>query len=285
MTRADLHIHTTASDGLFPPGEVVRIAKEAGLRAIAITDHDTVGGVAHARAAAANFGIELVPGVEISTLAEGQDVHVLGYFVDTEQKWFLQRLQSLQYMREERNRQIIEKLNKMGIAITWEEVQAKKRDASPERNVGRPHIAEVLVDKGVVHSMDEAFDRYLGKDGAAYVTTKRMTPFEAIDLIKEAGGVPVLAHPGLYENDALVEEIIAHGLVGLEVYHPDHDRERTERYRLMAERYGLIVTAGSDFHGERHGSMFHAPIGTQTVAYDQVKRLKSAVKSAAGNQK
>lgn len=281
MTRADLHIHTTASDGLFPPDEVVRIAKEAGLRAIAITDHDTVGGVAHARAAAANFGIELVPGVEISTLAEGQDVHVLGYFVDTEQKWFLQRLQSLQYMREERNRQIIEKLNKMGIAITWEEVQAKKRDASPERNVGRPHIAEVLVDKGVVHSMDEAFDRYLGKDGAAYVTTKRMTPFEAIDLIKEAGGVPVLAHPGLYENDALVEEIIAHGLVGLEVYHPDHDRERTERYRLMAERYGLIVTAGSDFHGERHGSMFHAPIGTQTVAYDQVKRLKSA----AGNQK
>jgi predicted metal-dependent phosphoesterase TrpH len=281
MTRADLHIHTTASDGLFPPDEVVRIAKEAGLRAIAITDHDTVGGVAHARAAAANFGIELVPGVEISTLAEGQDVHVLGYFVDTEQKWFLKRLQSLQYMREERNRQIIEKLNKMGIAITWEEVQAKKRDTSPERNVGRPHIAEVLVDKGVVHSMDEAFDRYLGKDGAAYVTTKRMTPFEAIDLIKEAGGVPVLAHPGLYENDALVEEIIAHGLVGLEVYHPDHDRKRTERYRLMAERYGLIVTAGSDFHGERHGSMFHAPIGTQTVAYDQVKRLKAA----AGNQK
>jgi predicted metal-dependent phosphoesterase TrpH len=172
-------------------------------------------------------------------------------------------------------------LNELGIAITWEEVQAKKRGASPEKNIGRPHIAELLVEKGVVRSMDEAFERYLGKDGAAYVTTNRISPFEAIDLIKEAGGVPVLAHPGLYEDDALVEEIIAHGLVGLEVYHPDHGEERTERYREMAERHGLIVTAGSDFHGERHGSMFHAPIGTKTVAYDQVERLKMA----AGKQK
>jgi len=278
MTRVDLHIHTTASDGLYSPEEVVRMAKKTGLRAIAITDHDTVGGVAQAAAAAANLGMELVPGIEISTLANGQDIHVLGYFVDTEQEWFLQRLQSLRNTREERNRKIIEKLNELGIAITWEELQAKKRGAISEKNVGRPHIAEILVDKGVVRSMDEAFDRYLGKDGAAYVTTKRITPFEAIDLIKEAGGVPVLAHPGLYENDALVEEIIAHGLAGLEVYHPDHDEECTERYLEMAERHGLIVTAGSDFHGERHGSMFHAPIGTKTVAYEQVERLKSAAK-------
>ncbi|MDN4594900.1 PHP domain-containing protein [Polycladomyces subterraneus] len=275
---ADLHIHTTASDGLFSPEEVVRMAKDKGLRAIAITDHDTVGGVAQAAAAAAHLGIELVPGIEISTLADGQDVHVLGYFVDTKQEWFLKRLQSLRNTREERNRKIIEKLNELGIAITWEEVQTKKRGASPEKNIGRPHIAELLVDKGIVRSMDEAFERYLGKDGAAYVTTRRITPFEAIDLIKEAGGVPVLAHPGLYENDELVEEIIAHGLVGLEVYHPDHDEERTERYREMAERHGLIVTAGSDFHGERHGSMFHAPIGTKTVVYKQVERLKSAAR-------
>ncbi|MBN2908430.1 PHP domain-containing protein [Polycladomyces sp. WAk] len=278
MARVDLHIHTTASDGLYSPEAVVRLAKKAGLRAIAITDHDTVGGVAQAAAAAANLGMELVPGIEISTLANGQDVHVLGYFVDTEQEWFLQRLQSLRNTREERNRKIIEKLNELGIAITWEEVQAKKRGAISEKNVGRPHIAEILVDKGVVRSMDEAFDRYLGKDGAAYVTTKRITPFEAIELIKEAGGVPVLAHPGLYENDALVEEIIVHGLAGLEVYHPDHDEECTERYLEMAERHGLIVTAGSDFHGERHGSMFHAPIGTKTVAYEQVERLKSAAR-------
>jgi predicted metal-dependent phosphoesterase TrpH len=275
---ADLHIHTTASDGLFSPEEVVRMAKDTGLQAIAITDHDTVGGVAQAAVAAAKLGMELVPGIEISTLADGQDVHVLGYFVDTEQEWFLKRLQSLRNTRAERNRKIIEKLNELGIAITWEEVQAKKRGASPEKNIGRPHIAELLVDKGVVRSMDEAFERYLGKDGAAYVTTKRITPFEAIDLIKEAGGVPVLAHPGLYENDALVEEIITHGLAGLEVYHPDHDEERTERYRKMAERHGLIITAGSDFHGERHGSMFHAPIGTKTVAYDQVERLKMAAR-------
>ncbi|BCU82318.1 PHP-like protein [Polycladomyces abyssicola] len=275
---ADLHIHTTVSDGLFSPEEVVRMAKDTGLRAIAITDHDTVGGVAQAAVAAAKLGMELVPGIEISTLADGQDVHVLGYFVDTEQEWFLKRLQSLRNTRVERNRKIIEKLNELGIAITWEEVQAKKRGASPEKNIGRPHIAELLVDKGVVRSMDEAFERYLGKDGAAYVTTKRITPFEAIDLIKEAGGVPVLAHPGLYENDALVEEIISHGLAGLEVYHPDHDEERTERYRKMAERHGLIITAGSDFHGERHGSMFHAPIGTKTVAYDQVERLKMAAR-------
>jgi predicted metal-dependent phosphoesterase TrpH len=279
MTRVDLHIHTTASDGMFAPEDVVRMAKEAGLVAIAITDHDTVGGVAQAVAAAAKWGMELVPGIEISTLADGQDVHVLGYFVDTEQEWFLKRLQSLHNTREERNRKIIGKLNELGIAITWEEVQAKKRGASPQKNIGRPHIAEVLVDKGVVRSMNEAFDRYLGKDGAAYVTTKRISPFEAIDLIKEAGGVPVLAHPGLYENDALVEEIIAHGLAGLEVYHPDHDEEHTQRYREMAEQHGLIVTGGSDFHGERHGSMFHAPIGTKTVAYDQVEQLKSAARN------
>ncbi|SEN06974.1 PHP domain-containing protein [Lihuaxuella thermophila] len=274
--RVDLHCHTTASDGLLTPAQVVRLAKEAGLAAVAITDHDTVAGVEEAKQAGSELGVEVVPGVEISTLWNGREIHMLGYFIDTQHPDLLNKLKAQREVRKLRNRMMIEKLNELGIDITMEEVEAKKR--GPNLNVGRPHIAEVLIDKGVVQSMDEAFDRFLGRDGLAYVTPERISPQDAIELVHASGGVAVIAHPGLYERDELIPELVRKGLNGIEVNHPDHPEQAKERYRLLAEQYQLIATAGSDFHGERNGSMYHAPLGTCTVDYTSLTALKSAAR-------
>lgn len=274
--RVDLHCHTTASDGLLTPAQVVRLAKEVGLKAVAITDHDTVAGVEEARAAGAELGVEVVPGVEISTLWNGREIHMLGYFIDTQNPDLLKKLEAQRDVRKLRNRMMIEKLNELGIEITMQEVVAKKRGKAPGLNVGRPHIAEVLIDKGVVQSMDEAFDRYLGRDGLAYVTPERISPHDAIDLVHASGGVAVIAHPGLYEQDDLIPELARKGLNGIEVNHPDHPEQAKEKYEAMAEKYHLIATAGSDFHGERNGSMYHAQLGTCTVDYTHLIALKRA---------
>lgn len=273
MNRADLHTHTTASDGRYSPEGLVRAAREAGLAAVAVTDHDTVAGVEQAMEAGAKWEIDVIPGVEISTLAEGKEIHVLGYFPEEIDRDFAEKLRSLREVRRKRNEMIVEKLRELGIPITMEEVMSKRREPSPEANVGRPHIAEVLVDKGVVSSIDEAFERFLGRGGAAYCTPRRISPVEAIRWISDAGGVPVLAHPGIYEDDELVEALIRNGLAGLEVYHPDHDPEAERRYEALARKYRLIITGGSDFHGERHGIPYHGPLGSRTVEMDSVEAL------------
>ena len=273
MNRADLHTHTTASDGQYSPEELVRAAREAGLAAVAVTDHDTVAGVERVMKAGAKWGVDVIPGVEISTLAEGKEIHVLGYFPGEIGRDFAEKLRSLREVRLKRNEMMVNKLRELGIPITMEEVLAKKREQAPEANVGRPHIAEVLVDKGIVSSIDEAFKRFLGKGGAAYCTPRRISPIEAIRWISEAGGVPVLAHPGIYGDDELVESLIRNGLAGLEAYHPDHDPEAERRYEALAEKHRLIVTGGSDFHGERHGIPYHGPLGSRTVERDRVEAL------------
>ncbi|MFD1436033.1 PHP domain-containing protein [Kroppenstedtia eburnea] len=278
LSRLDLHVHTTASDGMFSPVEVVRMAKAKGLQGIAVTDHDTVAGVEEARACGQESGLVVIPGVEISTVANGQDIHVLGYFVDPADEQFQERLREQREARKRRNHQLLDRLTKLGIQITMEEVEARKQD---KVNIGRPHIAEVLVEKGVVQNMDEAFAKYLGKDGAAYVTTPRISPEEALVLIREAGGVPVLAHPGLYDDDELVLRLAKNGLAGIEVNHPDHDEEMRVRYTEIVRQFGLLATAGSDFHGERHGSMYHADLGTCTTDWETV----DALKGAAGSQR
>lgn len=273
MNRADLHTHTTASDGLFSPEELVIAASKVGLAAVAVTDHDTVAGVEDAMRAGVKWGIDVIPGVEISTLAGEKEIHVLGYFGGEIDQEFVEKLRSLRDVRRKRNEMIVEKLRELGIPITMEEVMAKKRGQSPEANVGRPHIAEVLVDKGIVSSIGEAFDRFLGKNGAAYCTPRRISPIEAIRWISEADGIPVLAHPGIYGDDDLVENLIQNGLAGLEVYHPDHDTAAERRYEAMARKYRLLITGGSDFHGERHGIAHHGPLGSRTVGLDNVKAL------------
>lgn len=273
--EADLHTHTTASDGTQRPAANVQMALDAGLGALAITDHDTVSGVAEALLAGRELGIEVVPGVEISTVANGQDIHVLGYYIDIHNEQFLQRLASLRDTRDTRNNMIIERLQQLGLDITMAEVLREVENIKSKGDtVGRPHIAAVLLHKGYVSSISEAFDRYLGTGAAAYANPPRIEPATAIGWIQEAGGKAVLAHPGIYHDDALVEAIVHQGLDGIEVYHSDHSPEDEAKYLSLAQRSGLLITAGSDFHGERGGVVFHAPIGSRRIGIDVLQRLK-----------
>lgn len=275
MSRADLHTHTTASDGLHKPSENVRMAAEAGLAAIAVTDHDTVAGLEEARAAAKAHGIELVPGVEISTAYDGQDIHILGYYADDRDPVFLDRLASQRKVRDSRNERIVAKLNELGVPLTWEAVlDAAGRDRGPDETVGRPHIAEALLRMGAVASLQEAFDRYLAEGRPAYVLPPRISPAEAIAWIHEAGGAAVIAHPGLYGADEAVEALLSTGGAdGIEAYHSDHSAEDESRYAEMAARLGVLATGGSDFHGERKGRVYHGPIGWRTADARVVEAL------------
>ncbi len=272
----DLHSHTTASDGTQPPAYNVQMAKEAGLAGIAITDHDTVSGIAEALSEGERLGVLVVPGVEISTVADQQDIHVLGYYINVQDPVFLKRLAMLRSTRDLRNEMIVEKLQQLGLSITMDEVTAGLgRVLQDNETIGRPHIADLMVRKQYVNSIEEAFDKYLGKQGAAYVNPPRIHPKEAIEWIKESGGCAVLAHPGLYHKDELVEQLILDGLDGIEVYHSDHSDADETRYLEMALRHNLIVTAGSDFHGERHGVVFHAQIGSRKIDAAVLQQLKS----------
>ncbi|GAB1529633.1 MULTISPECIES: PHP domain-containing protein [Brevibacillus] len=270
---ADLHTHTKASDGTCEPAENVRLAKEAGLAALAITDHDTVAGIPEAMEAARALGVEIIPGVEVSSVGKGQDIHVLGYFVPYEDPAFEERLFRLRETRHERNQLLIARLQELGIDISLEKVYRRKQGT--DKNIGRPHIAEELMELGVVSTIAEAFDKYLGKGGAAYVNPPRITPQEAITLIKEAGGVAVLAHPGLYDDDELVQELIVFGLDGIEVNHPDNDEVQKMRYSKWTAQYGMVVTGGSDFHGWRGEEPFHAMLGSHTAGMDAVEQLRA----------
>lgn len=260
---ADLHTHTTASDGMQSPAENVRLAKAAGLSAIAITDHDMVAGVAEAMLEGERLGMTVVPGVEVSTVANGTDIHILGYYTNNDDVKWLTRLASLRGLRDQRNEMIVNKLRELGITLTMDEVIAAAHGESTVESqkaagasIGRPHIAAALIRKGIVSNMKEAFDRYLKTGAAAYVNPPRLNPFEAVDWIREAGGTSVIAHPGLYGNDSLVEEIIRYGVQGIEVFHSDHGPEEERHYAGLAARYQLISTGGSDFHGSRSGVIF-----------------------------
>lgn len=278
--KADLHAHTTASDGTMPPSAVVARAKEAGLAAVAITDHDTMAGVEEAIAEGQRLGIIVVPGIELSTVADGRDIHILAYYANGQDEVWQERLAGLRTTRGRRNEMIVNRLVELGISISMQEVEqiaAEQAGANSGKGktIGRPHIAELLIRKGVVATMTEAFDRYLAEGGAAYVNPPRLHPFEAIEWIREAGGTSVIAHPGLYGRDDLVEQLINKGVQGIEVYHSDHGPEEEERYRQLAERHGLIMTGGSDFHGERQGEVFHGELGSRTVDAAVLKQLKS----------
>ncbi|MFD0680453.1 MULTISPECIES: PHP domain-containing protein [unclassified Paenibacillus] len=277
MLYADLHTHTSASDGTQPSSENIRLAVKACLAGIAITDHDTVAGIDEALEAGSQSGITVIPGVEISTVFEGQDIHVLGYWIDHTNTLFLSRLTSLRDVREQRNVMMIERLNELGLQVTMEDVWASlETSKKADETIGRPHIADALLKKGYVSSIAEAFERYLGNGAAAYVNPPRIDPFTAVEWILEAGGVPVLAHPGLYDLDELIPQLADVGLVGLEVYHSDHSPEQEKHYQSIAEQLGLIMTGGSDFHGERGGVVFHAPVGARKVEMSVVKQLAEA---------
>lgn len=250
MSRLDLHLHTTHSDGSCTPTEIIGLAHQAGVTALAITDHDITTGVAEAVAAGQECGIEVIPGVEISALADNSELHILGYFFDRQDSDLLGHLKTLRSARHRRNPLIIERLQTLGIDITYDEVRALAGTDS----IGRPHIARVLMDKQVVPSAKEAFDRFLAEGKPAYVPRELPSPAEAIRWIKAARGLAVLAHPtwvkaGEQSLLDLVRRLKADGLDGVEVYYSTHTARQTREYLSLAQQLGLLVTGGSDFHG------------------------------------
>jgi 3',5'-nucleoside bisphosphate phosphatase len=254
----DLHCHSTASDGTLAPTEVVRLAQRNGLSALALTDHDSIGGVTEAAAEAARIGIDFLPGIEISCeYPHPGTCHLLGYGVDPNSPVLRDLTSQLIEGRDNRNPKIVAKLNDLGVAITMDEVEAEARQDTGDKKkpIGRPHIASVLLRKGFVSSIKQAFDKYLATGAAAYFDKERLTPRQALECVRQSGGLPVLAHPVQLrtENDAQLERVVKDlvdlGLAGIEVLHSDHDDALVEKYTRLADRYGLLKTGGSDFHG------------------------------------
>ncbi|WP_059052299.1 PHP domain-containing protein [Paenibacillus senegalimassiliensis] len=284
--RYDLHTHTQASDGMNSPRANVELAKNMGLTGLAITDHDTMAGVAEARLAGKELGIDVVPGIEISTRAKDKDIHILGYFMDTENKQLEDRLQRLRSVRDERNELIIGKLQQLGIAITLQEVkEGLGRTLRPDESLGRPHIADCLVRKGHATDLRDAFDQYLAEGKSGYASLPLISPEEAIHWIREAGGAAVIAHPGLYGDDELVKDILEQGRpAGIEVYHSDHGPEEERRYLELAAQYELIATGGSDYHGVRQGVVFHGDLGSHVAPPAAVEQLRQAAANVRGQE-
>jgi 3',5'-nucleoside bisphosphate phosphatase len=251
MGYVDLHLHTTASDGVLRPSEMVRYAKSKGLQAIAITDHDTIEGCQEGLKEGEKIGFEVIPGIEISAQHIPGSMHILGFFLDIHHPLLNERLTFLQKSRAERNPKIVEKLNRLGIEITYQEVL----EASGGGQVGRPHFANVLVEKKYVRNFQEAFDRFLKKGAPAYVEKVRFTSKDAIHFINEAKGVAVLAHPntlgvgGYLELEKLIIQLVEAGLQGIEVYYPEHSPTEIAQFKAFAERYSLVSTGGTDYHG------------------------------------
>jgi predicted metal-dependent phosphoesterase TrpH len=247
----DLHAHTTHSDGSATPRELLAQARAAGATAVAITDHDTVAGLNEGRAVAAEFDIEFIDGIEISAEYSPGTMHILGYFINAESMSLNAALVELREARERRNPQIAERLQSLSFSIAYEEVE----QLAGNEVVGRPHFARLLVERGYAASIQDAFNRFLGKGAAAYVEKARLSPAASIALIHEAGGVAVLAHPyqlklaSLEESEQLVVELAALGLDGIEALYSRHSQAERDAYARMAQRHGLLVTGGSDYHG------------------------------------
>ena len=260
---ADLHIHTSASDGWFTPDMAVEQAKDAGLAAISIADHDSVSGIEAAIWAGKKHGVEVIPGVELSSEFEGRDLHFLGYFVDWHDKRFNKKLLTMQEARVDRAKKILDRLRGVNINISYNVVIVIAGGT-----VGRPHIAKALLDRGYVRTMQEAFEKYLIPGKPAYVEKYQMLPAEAIRMIRRVGGIPVLAHPYFANADEMLPELVEQGLRGLEVYHSKHDAMVARRYEQLAKKYDLLVTGGSDAHGRE------VPIGAVKIPYELVEKLK-----------
>ncbi len=247
MSIGDFHTHSTRSDGVRSPAELVDVAASRGVRVMALTDHDSLDGLEEAEAAAARHpGFTLVPGVELSCDVPGTEVHVLGYFVDRERPEFVERLEQFRAGRIDRAQRIIGALERLGAPIEWERVQ----EIAGEASVGRPHIAQALLERGHIASFDEAFERFIGRDGPAYAEREKLTPDEAIALIARAGGLAVFAHPSFTKDyERVAEELAAAGAFGLEAYYKHYDPKLVQELVALADRLGLFALGGSDHHG------------------------------------
>lgn len=250
----DLHTHSDRSDGTLAPSEVVELAARRDLVGVALTDHDTFEGLPQATEAAAAIGLELIPGIEFSAEYDGSSLHLLGYWVDPHDDAVNAELDRLTATRLRRGELIVEKLQQLGYEISFGRVAA----LAGGQTIARPHIAAAMVEAGIVATEKEAFERFISDDGLAYVPKHALDPLEALRLIRGAGGVCVLAHPGMWKGadsvpDDLIERMAEGGLAGIEVWHPDHDEAMRARYAALADRLALIATSASDCHGERYG--------------------------------
>ena len=271
VKRVDLHLHTTYSDGRLTPGELIQIAAEQGIGVIAITDHDTVNGIEPALLATECFPyVTVIPGVEINTDVRQGEVHILGYFVDYKNQSFLDTLDSLRNSRKARAQKMLAKLSKLGINIEWERIL----ELTDGGSVGRPHIAQALFEGQHVSNLQDAFERYIGRNGPAYAERDRLSPKEAVELIIKANGLPVIAHPASIKDiDQMIIDLKQSGLVGIEVYYDNYDKDTVERLRKLATKYDLIATGGSDFHGFEDDH--ETPLGEAIVPFECVQHLTS----------
>jgi predicted metal-dependent phosphoesterase TrpH len=247
VSQVDLHVHSTASDGRYSPAEIVSRAAAAGLKVIALTDHDATDGIPLALEAARAFPqLRVIPGVEISTdLADGE-AHILGYFIDYKSQGLKSALERFRSSRQKRAQGMIDRLRDLNVHIEWGRV----KEIAGEGSVGRPHIAQAMLEKGYINSIADAFNGYIENGGPAYVEREKMTPAEAVALVRRSDGLPVLAHPfTVNDPEAMVTELKAAGLAGIEAYYKDYSEEEVGRLLDLAGRHGLIATGGSDYHG------------------------------------
>lgn len=272
----DLHTHSACSDGSMSPRAVVALAREAGLSAIALTDHDTVDGVDKAKAAGAEYGVEVIAGVELVAEYKGSEIHILGYFIDYQGSYFTQKLAELKLIRKERNERLVQRLGQMKMPVSFAELE----ELSQGRQVTRMHFAKLLYEKGYVASIREAFQRYLAEGQPAYVGRNAFTFAESIEAIQKSGGQAVLAHPFAYkwqggEVTAMIEALTQAGLDGIEAIYPLFDRQQTRQLLKTAQRLGLKITGGSDFHGENKPDIqIGTGKGNIQVTYDILEKLR-----------
>lgn len=268
-SRADLHTHSTYSDGRLTPTELVERAVGKGLKALALTDHDCVDGIAEAQEAARRYPqFIFIPGVELSTDVPHGEVHMLGYFLDWKNPHLQDRLAHLRHSRLERGEKMLAKLKHLGIDISWQRV----REIAGDGAIGRPHIALAMLEAGHISSLDEAFDRYLGRNGPAYVEREKIAPAEAVQLLTSASGLPVLAHPrDIHNLESLVAELKEADLTGIEVYYQDYDQQTIERLLKVAHQHGLLPLGGSDFHGI--GIAHERDLGDIPLPFEPVEQL------------
>ena len=277
MGKVDLHIHTTASDGRFSPEEIIRKSAGFGMSTVAITDHDTIAGITPALEVARDFPqLTVIPGVEISTDTPGGEVHILGYFIDYRDSELKAALERFRNFRLTRAQGMIAKLGNLGVDINWQRVKEIAGDGS----VGRPHIALAMLEKGYIKSFGEAFTKYIGYGGTAYVERYKMTPEEAVKLVLQAKGLPVLAHPfSVEDSEAMIIRLKSVGLVGSEAYYKDYTARKIRNLVSLAEKYNLIATGGSDYHGLDDDS--EVKIGGADVPFGSIERLKALTKLPA----
>ena len=277
MSKIDLHIHSTASDGKLSPADVVRKSAERGLTVIALADHDTVDGIAPALAAAKAFPqLRIIPCIEVSTDVPDGEVHVLGYFIDYTDHKLKATLERMRHSRRERARGMVTKLGKLGIHIEWQRVQ----EIAGSGSIGRPHIAQAMLEKGYITSIKEAFTKYISRDGPAYVEREKMTPQEAVKLLLRTDGLPVLAHPlTINDPETMIIKLKTAGLIGIETYYNNYTTEEISKLVSLADRHGLITTGGSDYHGLDNST--ETMIGGADVPIESAEQLTALAKQRA----